>query len=396
MGAMGAWAVLFVPQNANTAAAGSNAQYLAVWAVLYAFTAIFFLFKVNVLRWGELAVLTIPVLYTVSALWTHQPVQSAIYAIALSMNGVFAILLTRCYSWDEFPLIFGRLIVAVSGLGLCLFIVGFEPAAYIDPHGRPTLIGTQPLRGLFNHKITAGVYACIGFLLIYINEHSRLRRPFLAFLFLFILMTGSSFAVGLLIIGLILLISLRITRKTPSPGPLFLILFVGLILLGIVLFITIGTTVLVLLDRDPTLTGRTLLWEWGIQVGLQKPMFGWGYLGYNGSELAAIEARSIREFQNYSVPHFHNSYVQTFAEGGLFIFVLLLWQFGRSFLKWSRLDSIAPSASHLSYLVLIATIASAAIFMNVFFRYNELLTLIFMIQIAYSAQPDVPKVKASK
>ncbi|MFZ8379515.1 hypothetical protein ACO1LW_13610, partial [Staphylococcus aureus] len=64
------------------------------------------------------------------------------------------------------------------------------------------------------------------------------------------------------------------------------------------------TDVLDFLGRDVTLTGRTILWNWGIEVWAQRPILGWGYGAYFATPEAAAFAQTIPEFRSWDVPHF--------------------------------------------------------------------------------------------
>jgi exopolysaccharide production protein ExoQ len=72
-----------------------------------------------------------------------------------------------------------------------------------------------------------------------------------------------------------------------------------------------------MIGRDPTLTGRTVLWEWGVRAILERPVTGWGFTGYFHSPQGAIPSLYVPEFQNYEIAHFHNSYIQTAVDLGL-------------------------------------------------------------------------------
>jgi O-antigen ligase len=78
------------------------------------------------------------------------------------------------------------------------------------------------------------------------------------------------------------------------------------------------------LGRDPTLSGRTNLWELAIELIGKRPWLGYGYQGFwqEGGGAAVIW-----KSEGYKPPHAHNGFINmTLDLGliGLFLFLLLL------------------------------------------------------------------------
>jgi exopolysaccharide production protein ExoQ len=100
-------------------------------------------------------------------------------------------------------------------------------------------------------------------------------------------------------------------------------LFVVLAITGlavIVAGVNFGGVDLVLgaFGKDSTLTGRTYLWQQGIEAAAQHPFFGVGYQGYWVQGFSEPE-RLWDEFYIASRTgfHFHNTFIETTVETGL-------------------------------------------------------------------------------
>ena len=76
--------------------------------------------------------------------------------------------------------------------------------------------------------------------------------------------------------------------------------------------------ILSVFGKDSTLTGRTYLWQQGIEAARQHPLFGIGYQGYWVVGFSEAE----RLWQDFFIAsrsgfHFHNTYIETMVETGL-------------------------------------------------------------------------------
>ena len=85
-------------------------------------------------------------------------------------------------------------------------------------------------------------------------------------------------------------------------------------------------TLLLLIGKDPTLTGRTVIWAYVIQDIWIKPWLGWGYYGFwTMSNPAAVE---VSDAMGFVVPHAHNGLLEFLLSVGvlgtaLFVFILV-------------------------------------------------------------------------
>jgi O-antigen ligase len=211
-----------------------------------------------------------------------------------------------------------RVTVFLSIVGLILYALRFDIAVYVDAANRANIIGTDPFKGLFPHKIVAGLYAALGVVAILATSKPGFARVCaIAALVLVIVLSSSSTALVLLpfAVAIFLLTRRALNRGTRARNWIAsLIVTAGL---GGLLIWWSWSDVLGFLGRDATLTGRTILWDWGIRTWAERPVFGWGYSAYFETPEASAFAATIPEFRSWDVPHFHQTYIQTAVDFGL-------------------------------------------------------------------------------
>jgi len=141
---------------------------------------------------------------------------------------------------------------------------------------------------------------------------------------LMILLTGSKTALLLLLTILILLPLYKLLRKKDTiliPSLVMVVLLGG----SSVIFITENwIDILAVLGRDPTLSGRTTLWEIAIEKIRQRYWLGYGYQGF---WLEGGGAEVIWKQEGYKPPHAHNGFVNMaldFGVLGLILFMVTL------------------------------------------------------------------------
>ncbi|WP_165217343.1 O-antigen ligase family protein [Affinirhizobium pseudoryzae] len=197
------------------------------------------------------------------------------------------------------------------------------------------LDGTYSFVGAFASKNQLGFYASLGLIFAYAGVaviRSSLRwlpvaaaTVLLSAYSLFASQSATSvittLAILMVVVGLQLL-----GRFTP---PMRKLLFAsGLVIgvIGVTLALGMGAAdaVLGVFGKDSTLTGRTYLWQQGIEAARQSPVFGVGYQGYWVRGFPEAE-RLWEEFYIDSRGgfHFHNTYIETMVETGAVGTVLL-------------------------------------------------------------------------
>ena len=133
--------------------------------------------------------------------------------------------------------------------------------------------------------------------------------------------SGTGLFVGSLVI--VLMLGFHLLTRFSGASQILISLFVAAALLltaaAVAFFYTpeelfVATTEG--LGKDATLTGRTDLWEIGLEAVAEKVWFGWGYDGH-------YTVLSTRE---YFVPfvHYHNGFLDSTIAGGVVLLILLL------------------------------------------------------------------------
>jgi O-antigen ligase len=110
-------------------------------------------------------------------------------------------------------------------------------------------------------------------------------------------------------------------RRQRSVGSM-LVLASLCVAIGI-LMLTSVDTILVWSGRDPTLTGRTLIWQVTWELIQQRPILGYGYGAFwlEGGEPASVLQEAVR----WATPTAHNGYMDLLLElgfVGLILFAL--------------------------------------------------------------------------
>ncbi|UHQ18462.1 O-antigen ligase family protein [Lysobacter sp. KIS68-7] len=360
--------------------ANNPVLFIVYWGVLYG--ASIFLYAMGGAVRVERRVLLLAGLgffATASALWSVSSATSVKYGASLLMNVPFCAWLVRRFDVPQLLRLVYWTILGMVVVSLVLSLAGADIVRYIDIHDRDDLLGNEPIRGLFNHKITAGLYAAFALLLSTVVKSKAVRAIAGAVLFFFVLRTGSASALALLAISIALVAIVRFAVASGMSTRRFAAIFAATALATTVAAVFLGGPVLEFLGRDPTLTGRTVLWGWGIDAFLQRPFLGWGYQAYFESIDAYWNLMSYVQFQNYDVPHFHNAYIQTAVDLGIFAVVayvaLLASAFSRSFDAYRA----GKDVIHAQLAALILTILIAGVFINVFLVYNNFTTLLAFV-----------------
>lgn len=383
---MGLFAVLLRPQTLPSDV--QSIPFLAAWACMYVATIVFLLLYRYKSKRNDIILYNFLILIIASAAWSAEPAKSLVYGIAFLCNILFVLLLRQVLPLPTTLRLVLWTIVGMCGISLALHLAGAPIVLYADAHQRPTLLGTIPIRGLFNHKITAAIYAGVALVLTMALTKGLIRFGVAFGLLFFVLLTGSSAGLALSFIGICILIYVKLAHRIRLAAQVLLPLTIVIICTASAIALGLLPVIAEILGRDPSLTGRTDLWLWGLDAGNERPLLGWGYLGYFGTEHAVRAASQIPRFQNYNVPHFHNSFIQIYVELGL---AGLLLGVG---LALSAIAGTHRMALRTGYIkesnagtALGTMIFIAGFIMNAFFSYNDFLSLLLVYLFLASRHP---------
>lgn len=369
----------------------SPARYLGVssdtaltwtWLAINAFAVLLVLTAVREHPAALFVVIAFSAYILVSATWSVAPQTSL--QLGSTLVGVLCVayLMSVDMNMRGVLILLARVTVTLSALGLVLFIFRADIAIYVDAANRSSLLGTAPFKGLFPHKIVAGFYAATGIVAILATSRRGLPKV-LAVICLLAVIVLSSSSTALVLLPFAVAIYL-LTRRALDRGMRARAWIASLIVTAVaggLLMAWTWSDVLGLLSRDATLTGRTVLWDWGIRTWAERPIFGWGYGAYFETPEAAAVAWSIPEFRSWDVPHFHETYIQTavdFGLVGLIALVVVIWKvLVRSYKHGAALGSSIAAGTFAIAL----TVAAAGFVMYLVpsYAYTEVVPLFLFI-----------------
>jgi O-antigen ligase len=222
------------------------------------------------------------ILAVVSAVWSQSPMQSLMFGIYATFDVCFAFYLVARFDPDrqmELFLILGW-VVTLSCIGSALLF----PQYGLDHRGVEGSIGAWI--GIFAHKNWCAIM--MAFLLsgaLYIRPSSSLSKSarglYIALSLLVIVMSQSRtgwFVTASLIAYYTL--TQHIKRYRARDAVLVAATVAGVAMVGIALLAKYYTAIMFMIDKDPTLTGRTTIWRLSLQSALTHPLLGYGYRGY--------------------------------------------------------------------------------------------------------------------
>jgi len=194
-------------------------------------------------------------------------------------------------------------------------------------------------RGVFVQKNTmARVIGVAVMVFTYLLLESRRNRLLSAvLLFLSIALSVLSRSVTVIIVAFLtvsLLAYLKLRLRPAQSVALFA--FVLLLGLGATLFVLGNSdSILALIGKDASLTGRTDLWQMSVAAVLQRPLLGAGWDVF----WMGPEADAIRNAVHWQTPHAHNAFLDLALNTGLVgltIFLASLFDGLHRALRYSR------------------------------------------------------------
>ena len=167
---------------------------------------------------------------------------------------------------------------------------------------------------------------------LFLAAHARRKRRVLYFSgllpsLLVLAMSGSATGWTATVAAPISAASLLVLRGVPmSPTLRFVVAICIFGLLGCISSLLLEPA-LALLGRDPTLSGRTRLWELAFAYGLDNPILGIGYRAFWVDTGAAAQVMGAVSWGDENIGNGHNAYLDLWLElgvAGVCIFTVLL------------------------------------------------------------------------
>ncbi|HEX5150784.1 MAG TPA: O-antigen ligase family protein [Parafilimonas sp.] len=267
----------------------------------------------------------------ISSLFSYNPVKSTFYVILLFVNFLFSFALYQFYDEEYILKQIFYVLKLLFCISLLLFFIYPSIIIYNDPMDRANLLGLPNYKGLFPHKIHAGFYNVIGVLLAQHYYKKERNKQNLLWMFIFslsVLLTGSSLGLVSLLVVFIIMQGISFIKRNYGYTGIILSILIFLLITGFVLKYNLQNYLFTMVGRDESLTGRTTIWEYGIDYILKHPILGGGFETFFDEDKQAPAQGLWKKMIYYKAPSFHNGYIEILAEGGIlgglgFIYLLL-------------------------------------------------------------------------
>jgi len=306
------WAPLFAPNQEN---GGETSWMRLLWLPVYALTLLLSLMRANkglrILPALLMSGVLIGLCYA-SKWWSIDPSVTSRRSLALAFTILFGLYLGARYR--------GRDLTQIVGGTFAVLAIGSIAAALFYPTmGVHHDINAGAWRGLWHEKnqmaaqMTFGFVACCASAFI-VPERRRLWIVCAVLIFFLILMSRSktSLLASLLALGAMPVLSAL--KRGGILGVLFVWGAATLSLIGGAIFYLMPEAVFKALGKDPTLTGRTEIWESLLRLSEKRPWLGYGYKAFWGPD--SIPNQIVKKETHWDVPSAHNGWLDLLVQLG--------------------------------------------------------------------------------
>ena len=276
--------------------------------------------RIRSIRIGAILALGLAGFLLLSAAWSINPQATTRQGIIYLFVVVGAIGTAGSFEVDEFM----KVVAAVCGLAALaslLLIVVSPSSVFVGDPGE--------YRGIFSQKNELGEAMAVGALAALHGIRASKRHRWhgaLILVFVTIACFLSKSATSLLTIFVLCSVD-AVSAMMRNGGSARILGIIVTVIAGPALaFIAISPDwLLEMMGKDPTLTGRTIIWSYVIPDIYQKPLLGWGYAAFwSPNNPAAME---IGESIHWFAPEAHNGLLEILLTvgvvGAIFFFFLL-------------------------------------------------------------------------
>lgn len=262
----------------------------------------------------------------VSCVWSQNPAQSLLMGACYLADTLFAFYLVVRFEPDELMQLLEWLLVVLCVVSVVMVFV-------TPQYGRSQLDARNPdaWAGIFSSRSAAcRVYEYLLTASLVLWRKSRTARRTITILFA-LLMTINGHVVTpmlmlILFVGYLIVQQVSHKLETKTSFALLLVLFAAAAVVASLLYSALPA-VLNAIGRDPTLTGRTVIWTALLDSVWKRPFFGYGFYafwqGLNGESGAVIHRF------NWTFGYAHNGYLEICLQlgvAGLAVFAATLAQ----------------------------------------------------------------------
>lgn len=278
------------------------------------------------LLFRDLPLVIVVIIAALSIFWSVSPAVTLEHAIWLILTTLFGVYIAARFSFQEqLELVLWMTVLAA----ISSFIVA-QIAPEIGIHPPPSHAGLW--RGVFLQKNILSRYMALGAILTlyYGKSLGLLRWPMFGLMTYILFLSGGATGILVLMILAVTIPFYQIVRFRHMVAVGALLISIPLLTVASAWLSSNYDNILLALNRDETLTGRTDLWSAGFAVMGQQPLFGHGFRAsfQEGSEiLDLIEWRSA--------PFAHNQWIDTGLDLG--VITLAIFAFGFFRTMWNSL-----------------------------------------------------------
>lgn len=268
------------------------------------------------------------VFISLSFFWSFAPSESLKGGIFATLNMLFAVYLAGRYTLKQQVKMLGYVLLTIAVLNF-VFVYAFPQYGIMGGSVHP-----GAWRGVFTHKNGAGrimVLAC-GVMFTMFNEvNDKYQKLMYAVGFILaIIMIDKSSSGGALVNSFFILtitIIVQVFKSESRKLYLALIFLTSSAIFIALAYVPLMTFALGLLGKDPTLTGRTDIWEYIFTMIGRRPALGYGVGGFWQGEQGA--SLYVIQRAGWLVPDAHQGFLDTALQVGLIgtsMVSLVLWQ----------------------------------------------------------------------
>lgn len=265
--------------------------------------------------WRTPAMVTLISLCAVSYLWSVDPSGTLRRLIALLMTILCAYAIAARFSWRRLTEVLGIAYIIMMSLSVML--------AILFPHlGKMQELFVGAWRGVWLEKNSLGNNMAIGFVSCAAAAlHNPQRRYFWGFMALCmvgtLLMSTSKTALVAAILGSCGIIFVFLSKRGPVWGITLSWLGVTLLMCLAAFMIYAPDHIFLLLGKDPTLTGRTFIWDGIARVMQKRPLLGYGYGVVWTDEEPYAPLAKITQVAGFRAYHAHSCWFEVWLALGL-------------------------------------------------------------------------------
>jgi len=263
---------------------------------------------------ANLVYFILPIIIIASTLWSVDPALTFKRSVLTTGVCLFDLYAAVAIGTDRLLKLVSTTIV-ISALASILIVVALPTV------GREVTAGlVGDWRGVFPQKNVLGHVMSIGasielFLLLRAGRSRWLGLARFSLCCLLVVMAHSASSLLSVVLACLMFAFYAAFRRGIASGVICLIMgFSGIALAGAV-FGGDASILYALLDRDPSLTGRTDLWLYVMDVIRERPYFGWGYLAFWVPDTSRVVY--IQNQIGWPAPNAHNGYLELVLSVGL-------------------------------------------------------------------------------